>query len=135
MSVVEMRARMNRRRQMALVTGVLLASIIGGAGCAGPTTSPSAVNSVTADRSGRTGSYVLTATDTGANYAPTFTGNGELGIRVPPAGQGYAADNVPTSSELAGFYAQPVGGVQQRANLPVWSTLTYSDGGQPFTMT
>ena len=35
-----------------------------------------------------TGSFLLTATDTGPRYAPTFTGNGELGVRVPPEGQG-----------------------------------------------
>ncbi len=78
--------------------------------------------------------YVLTATDTGPAYAPTFTGNGELGVRVPPTGQGYAAGSVPAQSELAGFYAQPPGGVQQRANIPTWSTLTFSDGGQPFSL-
>jgi hypothetical protein len=36
------------------------------------------------------GSYRLTATNSGANYAPTFTGNGMLGVRVPDVGQGYA---------------------------------------------
>ena len=78
---------------------------------------------------------MLTATNTGSSYAPTFTGNGMLGVRVPPAGQGYAAGSVPAQSELAGFYAQPPGGVQQRANIPTWSTLTYSDGGQAFSPT
>jgi trehalose/maltose hydrolase-like predicted phosphorylase len=81
------------------------------------------------------GSYVLTATDpTSASYAPTFTGNGELGVRVPAAGQGYAAGSVPAQSELAGFYAQPSGGIQQRANIPTWSTLSFSDGGQSFSL-
>lgn len=82
--------------------------------------------------SGPAGSYVLTATDTGSTYAPTFTGNGYLGVRVPPAGQGYAAGSVPAQSELAGSYAQPAGQVQQRANIPTWSTLTFTDGGQDF---
>ena len=86
------------------------------------------------------GSFVLTATDTGSTYAPTFTGNGLLGVRVPPAGQGYAAGTVPAQSELAGFYAKPSTGpdsnqVQQRANTPTWSTLTFADGGQPFSTT
>ncbi|MFZ0089712.1 MAG: hypothetical protein WAL63_09415 [Solirubrobacteraceae bacterium] len=48
------------------------------------------------------GSYVLTATSSkpAAGYAPTFTGNGWLGIRVPPTGQGYAGGKqVPTQSE------------------------------------
>jgi len=55
------------------------------------------------------GAFVLTATSPGGNYAPTFTGNGMLGVRVPPAGQGYAAGTVPSQSELAGFYAWPIG--------------------------
>src|SRR5947209_16617064 len=83
---------------------------------------------------GGTGAYVLTATDAGSNYAPTFTGNGELAVRVPAVGQGYAAGTVPAQSELAGFYAWPSGAVQQRANIPTWSTLTFSDGGQPFSL-
>jgi trehalose/maltose hydrolase-like predicted phosphorylase len=77
---------------------------------------------------------VLTADTTGGNYAPTFTGNGYLGVRVPPAGQGYAGGSVPTESTLAGFYAQAPGQVQQRANLPAWSTLAFSDGGQQFSL-
>jgi trehalose/maltose hydrolase-like predicted phosphorylase len=80
------------------------------------------------------GSFVLTATNTGSTYAPTFTGNGELGVRVPAVGQGYAGGTVPAQSELAGFYAQPAGMVQQRANIPTWSTLTFSDGGQAFSL-
>ena len=87
-----------------------------------------------------TGDYRLTAHSTGAGYAPTFTGNGRLGVRVPPSGQGYAAGTVPAQSELAGFYAKPANpktvsdGVQQRANIPTWSTLAFSDGGQPFSL-
>ena len=86
------------------------------------------------DPTGGSGSYLLTATNTGETYAPTFTGNGELGIRVPSAGQGYAGGAVPSQAELAGFYAEPPGGVQQRANLPTWSALTFSDRGQPFSL-
>ncbi len=81
-----------------------------------------------------TGSYTLTARSVGATYAPTFTGNGELGVRVPPTGQGYVAGVVPTESEVAGFYAQQPTGVQVRANIPTWSTLTFSDAGQPFSL-
>ncbi len=81
------------------------------------------------------GSYRLTATSNGANYAPTFTGNGMLGVRVPEVGQGYAGGQVPAQSELAGFYAQPPGDVQPRANIPTWSTLGFSDGGQTFSLT
>lgn len=83
--------------------------------------------------SGPTGSYVLTATSAGGSYAPTFTGNGYLGVRVPAVGQGYASGAVKTDSTLAGFYAQAPGQVQQRANLPSWSALTFTDGGQDFS--
>jgi trehalose/maltose hydrolase-like predicted phosphorylase len=79
------------------------------------------------------GDLTLTATKMGPTYAPTFTGNGLLGVRVPPAGQGYAPGTVPALSELAGFYAQPKGEVQQRANIPTWSTLTFGDAsGETF---
>ncbi len=63
-----------------------------------------------------------------------------LGVRVPPSGQGYAGGTVAAQSELAGFYGQvtndpkPANDVQQRANIPTWSTLTFSDGGTPFTV-
>jgi trehalose/maltose hydrolase-like predicted phosphorylase len=55
-------------------------------------------------------------------------------VRVPATGQGYAAGSVPAQSELAGFYAQPPGDIQQRANIPTWSTLSFSDGGQSFSL-
>jgi trehalose/maltose hydrolase-like predicted phosphorylase len=86
------------------------------------------------------GAFVLTATTPGGNYAPTFTGNGMLGVRVPPSGQGYAGGSVPAQSELAGFYAQvsgdpkPGNNVQQRANIPTWSTLTLGENGHTFTV-
>jgi trehalose/maltose hydrolase-like predicted phosphorylase len=87
-----------------------------------------------------TGSYVLSTTSFGGRYAPTFSGNGRLGIRVPPTGQGYADGTVPAQAQLAGFYAQPTNppkvseSVQQRASIPNWSTLTFSDGGQAFSL-
>lgn len=80
------------------------------------------------------GAYVLAANSTGGSYAPTFTGNGYIGLRVPPAGQGYAGGSVPTEFTLAGFYAQAPGQVQQRANLPAWSGLAFSDGGAGFSL-
>ncbi len=88
---------------------------------------------------GNSGSFVLTARSTAGHYAPTFTGNGLLGIRVPPAGEGYAGGTVPAQSELAGFYAKPDSApkaserVQQRANIPTWSTLSFADGGATFS--
>jgi len=94
----------------------------------------SSAAATTVDPAGGTGSLLLTATNTGPRYAPTFTGNGELGVRVPPQGQGYEGGAVPTQSELAGFYAQAPGQVQQRANIPTWSTLTFSEAGQAFTL-
>jgi trehalose/maltose hydrolase-like predicted phosphorylase len=78
--------------------------------------------------------FKLTATSIGSKYAPTFTGDGVLGVRVPPEGQGYAAGTVPALSELAGFYAQPKGEVQQRANIPTWSTLAFGEGGKTFAV-
>src|SRR5438270_827331 len=93
--------------------------------------------------SAASGSFVLTVTSnrTGSGYSPTFTGNGLLGVRVPAVGQGYAGGSVPAQSELAGFYAKPTkpksagDAVQQRANIPTWSTLTFADAGQPFSLT
>src|SRR5690349_15936246 len=81
-----------------------------------------------------TGSYVLVAVHRGGSYAPTFTGNGYLGVRVPPAGQGYAGGAVPALSEVAGFYARPPKDVQQRANLPTWSSLGFGDGTDAFSL-
>jgi trehalose/maltose hydrolase-like predicted phosphorylase len=88
------------------------------------------------------GAFVRTATSPqpSAGYAPTFTGNGRLGIRVPATGQGYAGGSVPSQAELAGFYAKPVKPAkasqtpQQRANIPTWSALGFSDGGQAFSL-
>jgi trehalose/maltose hydrolase-like predicted phosphorylase len=100
-----------------------------------------AVLGVCASAQASTGSDLLRATARGSSYAPTFTGNGFLGVRVPPAGQGYAGGTVPAQSELAGFYAKPTHpssisqSVQQRANIPTWSTLSFVDAGQPFSMT
>ncbi len=100
------------------------------------------VVALAASSAAASGSYVLTATrpTTASGYAPTFTGNGLLGVRVPATGQGYAGGSVPAQSELAGFYAKPTkpktdsDAVQQRANIPTWSTLTFADGGQPFSL-
>ncbi len=101
-----------------------------------------AVMALAASSAAASGSFVLTATHptTGSGYAPTFTGNGLLGVRVPATGQGFAGGTVPAQSELAGFYAKPTkptsagDAVQQRANIPTWSTLTFADGGQPFSL-
>ena len=67
-----------------------------------------AVMALATSSAAASGSFVLTATKptTGAGYAPTFTGNGLLGVRVPPTGQGYAAGTVPAQSELAGLLRQ-----------------------------
>jgi trehalose/maltose hydrolase-like predicted phosphorylase len=105
-------------------------------------TAASLVLAASAWGAGPRGVSVLTATSPhGARYAPTFTGNGFLGVRVPAAGQGYAGGSVPAQSELAGFYAKPTkpktvsDSVQQRANIPTWSTLTFGDGSQTFSPT
>jgi trehalose/maltose hydrolase-like predicted phosphorylase len=80
------------------------------------------------------GSYVLTATGTGAGYTPTFTGNGYLGVRVPASGQGYVEGRPRIESTLAGFYAQAPGMVQQRADLPAWDTLVVAAAGEEFSL-
>jgi len=74
------------------------------------------------------GAWTMTATDVGGAYAPTFVGNGYLGERIPAAGMGYSASPILTDSQLAGFYAQDPAFVQQRADIPMWSTLAFSDG-------
>ena len=102
-----------------------------------------AVMALAAGSAAASGRFVLTATSSApaSGYAPTFTGNGLLGVRVPATGQGYAGGTVPAQSELAGFYAKPTkpksasDAVQQRANIPTWSTLTFADGGRPFSLT
>ena len=124
-----------RRWCVRTVVGAAALGLVGSAAITvGPVGAASVTGTTVKDPAGGAGSFLLTATNTGPTYAPTFTGNGELGIRVPPEGQGYVGGTVPTQSELAGFYAQPPSGVQQRANIPTWSTLTFSDGGQPFTL-
>jgi len=125
---------MRRYRVPITVSATALALVLAADAGGGIRPADASVTGPVTDPTGGTGSYLLTATSTGPTYAPTFTGNGELGLRVPPTGQGYAGGAVPTQAELAGFYAQPPGGVQQRANIPVWSTLTFSDGGQSFSL-
>ncbi len=122
------------RVAILLGTGVLVFSLLCGPWLSTPAANAAKVSSDPTDPASGKGSSLLTATNTGPRYAPTFTGNGELGVRVPPEGQGYSGGSVPTQSELAGFYAQPPGGVQERANIPTWSTLGYSDEGQTFTL-
>lgn len=85
----------------------------------------------TVARAASGGFFTLTAASQQAGYTPPFTGNGLLGVRVPAAGQGYAAGS---PSVLAGFYAQPPGQIQQRANIPTWSTLAFADGAQQFSL-
>ena len=88
------------------------------------------------------GSFVLTATNTGRapEYSPTFTGNGLLGVRVPPPARDTPAGRFrPSQSWRASTPSRPSqdvkgDGVQQRANIPTWSTLTFADGGQPFSL-
>ncbi len=101
-----------------------------------------AVGGASAPAAQASGSYVLTARSfTASTYAPTFTGNGLIGVRVPPSGEGYASGTVPAQSELAGFYAKPThpqtvsDAVQQRANIPTWSTLLFGDGAHTYSTT
>jgi trehalose/maltose hydrolase-like predicted phosphorylase len=119
--------------------GVLLPSVLTSAATATAliaamtTAVPTAGAAPTPSRSGG-GSFVLTARHVDSRYAPTFTGNGYLGVRVPPTGQGYAGGKVPALSEVAGFYADPPNDVQKRADIPTWSTLGVSAGHGPFAL-
>ncbi len=120
---------MHRRRWLVVIAApALLASLA-------VATRSGAATAATAAPEAAAGAFVLTATDRGSSYAPTFTGNGYLSVRVPAAGQGYAGGDVPALSELAGFYADPPREVQQRANLPTWSALKFTDGRQSFSLT
>src|SRR3954451_3362209 len=90
--------------------------------------------------------FVLSTTQPGGpGFAPAFVGNGYLAGRQPAEGQGFAevalpgrTDPLPTQSEVQGFYAQvsspDTGTIERRAALPTWSTLTYDDGGGPYSL-
>src|SRR5579875_138599 len=121
------------RRSRAAAVAVAATSVLTAGMLVGPPAGagPAAGAAGAARAAGR---YVLTATSRGTSYAPTFTGNGYLGVRVPPAGQGYAGGTIPSLSELAGFYAEPPKDVQQRANLPSWSALRFGDGRDVFSL-
>jgi trehalose/maltose hydrolase-like predicted phosphorylase len=83
----------------------------------------------TASQAGALSGWQLSSTSISqSEAAPTFVGNGYLGERIPALGTGYAASPVETQSQVAGFYAQPSGQAQQRASVPTWSTLAFSDG-------
>ena len=72
--------------------------------------------------------WTLSTTDTGTGYSPTFLGNGYFAGRIPAAGTGYSTTPIEAASQLAGLYAHAPGQVDQRANIPTWSTLAFSDG-------
>ena len=57
-----------------------------------------------------------------------------LGVRVPPAGRGTRAGPCRPSRRWPGSTPRRRARVQQRANLPAWSTLAFSDGGQDFAL-
>jgi trehalose/maltose hydrolase-like predicted phosphorylase len=83
----------------------------------------------TSGQAGASPGWLLTSTSiSDSEAAPTFVGNGYLGERIPALGMGYASSPVQTQSQVAGFYAQPPGHAQQRASVPTWSTLAFSDG-------
>lgn len=88
----------------------------------------SAASASAAPASPRSGSsWVLSTTEHGQGYAPTFTGNGYLAARVPAAGSGYGTGNgVETQAQLAGFYS--LDQWEPRAALPMWTTLGIDTG-------
>ena len=90
-----------------------------------------------------TGAYVRTATSPTPQPAtrrpsPATAGSGSASRRP---GRATPAARCPSQAELAGFYAKPVTPAkasespQQRANIPTWSALAFSDGGQAFSLT
>jgi trehalose/maltose hydrolase-like predicted phosphorylase len=101
-----------------LATGVL---VLGGATAAAAAPPPAHPPAPSAP------GWVLSTTDTGAGYAPTFVGNGYLGARVPAEGVGYSASPVQTQAELAGFFGKP-DSFEKRASLPMWTALAFGDG-------
>jgi trehalose/maltose hydrolase-like predicted phosphorylase len=125
---------MHRFRRLARLAGTRFTSLASAVAASAAVAVPAALAAPGPDPGPDPGPGQLTATSPTVDYAPTFTGNGLLGVRVPATGQGYAPGSVPALSELAGFYAQPSGGVQQRASIPTWSTLSFSDGGQAFSL-
>lgn len=106
------------RGRHLLLVGLLVAAL--GAFVTDGAASPAAADSTSSG-------WVLSTTDTGAGYAPTFIGNGYLAARVPAAGAGYSSSPIVTQSELAGFYGKP-SSFEQRASLPTWTTLGFGDG-------
>jgi trehalose/maltose hydrolase-like predicted phosphorylase len=118
-------------RRVVVITSALAFALVGQPAAIAPAVSQPSPPAV---RDG--GAFVLSSTNLGPGYAPTFTGNGYLGVRVPPVGQGYAGGTVPAQSELAGFYARPPGPkqVQQRADIPTWSTLRFAQGRDVFSL-
>src|SRR5581483_8062739 len=116
-SSAEVRMRSSIRVFIGVVTSLAVA--LGGVAAAQASARPrSGPGAAVIEPASGTGDFVLNAVNGKSGYAPTFTGNGMLGVRVPATGQGYAGGSVPALSELAGFYAQPPGKVQQRANIP-----------------
>ncbi|MFC8732502.1 fibronectin type III domain-containing protein [Luteimicrobium sp. NPDC057192] len=65
-------------------------------------------------------------------YVPTYVGNGYFAARIPVEGTGFSTTPVTTESQLAGFYGQGPGTTIQRASLPAWSTLGFSDGSATY---
>ena len=123
-----------RSRGLAIVTAVLTAvtGLVvvapGGAPAASAMATPATADAGSSSRS----AWELTATDPfGADYNPTFTGNGYFAARVPASGQGYSSRDVPTQFEIGGFYASGLPN-EARASGPAWTGLTVSDGSGTF---
>ncbi len=83
------------------------------------------------------GSYLLTARSShSSHYAPTFTGNGLLGIRVPATGEGYAGGSArPIRVGRASTPSRPRrrrcrSGCSSGPTSPTWSTLASPTTGR-----
>ncbi len=132
----QVRPARSRRRLTAVAT--VLAVLAGGAAASGAAASGAAASGATTSTAGAApaaldgpaagSGWTLSTTDTGTGYSPTFLGNGYFAGRIPAAGTGYSTTPIEAASQLAGLYAHAPGQVDQRANIPTWSTLAFSDG-------
>jgi trehalose/maltose hydrolase-like predicted phosphorylase len=125
---------MRRSRLVRFFAVLAVACAVGGATYA---PSRASADSAPADGSSATDSAWQVSTTTYAptgegGYVPTYLGNGYFSGRIPAEGTGFSTAPVTTESQLAGFYGQGPGTTIQRANLPAWSTLGYSDGSGTF---
>ncbi|MGC5168827.1 carbohydrate-binding protein [Luteimicrobium sp. DT211] len=112
-------------RALVASTLALVLAITVGPAALGASTAPGQPTSSSSDWKLSTSTYAPSGED---GYVPTYVGNGYFAARIPAEGTGFSTTPVTTESQLAGFYGQGPGTTIQRASLPAWSTLGFSDG-------